>query len=217
MQEQKYKVYLFTFPNKKQYCGFTSQSLKRRWNNGNGYQKCPLVWRAIQKYGWENIIKEILFTSNNKDECLLKEKEYIENLQLTNIKFGYNLHEGGKPTGAGNFLTDEGRQKISQTVKRSWQNPEYIEKMKTRQYKPHVFTDEDREKSAQARRGKIPANAKVVLQINKQTNEIINEFPSATHAALEVCGSKEGCSNILNVCKNKRKSAYGYKWRFKEL
>ena len=84
MKEKKFKVYLFTFPNGKQYCGFTSQSLSKRWNNGNGYQKCPLVWRAIQKYGWENITKTIIFSSENKELALEKEKECIAQLKLTN-------------------------------------------------------------------------------------------------------------------------------------
>ena len=125
---KKYIIYKHTTPSNKIYIGITSRNPIKRWNNGNGYQKCPLVWRAIQKYGWENISRKILFTSNDKNKCLLKEKEYIENLQLTNIKFGYNLHEGGKPTGVGDFLTEEGRQKISQSSKRNWQNPEDVRK-----------------------------------------------------------------------------------------
>jgi hypothetical protein len=55
-----------------------------------------------------------------------------------------------------------------------------------------------------------------VFQIDKDTNQIIKSFISATEASLELIGKKDGCSNILNVCKGKRKTAYGYKWRFKE-
>ena len=216
MKEKKFKVYLFTFPNGKQYCGFTSQSLSKRWNNGNGYQKCPLIWRAIQKYGWENITKTIIFSSENKELALEKEKEYIAQLKLTNQEFGYNLHEGGKPTGAGDFLTNEGRKKISENSKRNWKDPEYIEKMKQRKIVLYQFTEEDRRKAALAHKGKIPHNALPVLQIDIKTDEIIKEFPSATHAAIAVINDKIGCSNILSVCKQKRKTAYGYKWRFKE-
>ena len=60
---KKYKVYLFIFPNGKFYCGYTSQTLQRRWDNGNGYKKCPLVYKAIQKYGWDNITKKLIFDS----------------------------------------------------------------------------------------------------------------------------------------------------------
>lgn len=44
---KKYKIYLLIFPNGKQYCGYTSQTLNHRWDNGNGYKKCPLVYKAI--------------------------------------------------------------------------------------------------------------------------------------------------------------------------
>lgn len=214
--ENKYKIYMLTFPNGKKYCGYTSQSLNKRWNNGNGYKKCPLVWRAIQKYGWENITKELIFSSNDSDECLKKEKEIISQNNLTNPDYGYNLHEGGMPTGSANFLTDEGRLKISQSSKRNWQDPDYIEKMKNRKYAPHIFTDEDRQKAANYHKGRTPLNAKPVVQIDLQTDAVIQEFISASHAAIALMGDRTGCSNILNVCKGKRKSAYGYRWRFKD-
>ena len=94
---QKYKVYLLTFPSGKHYCGFTSQKLEKRWNYGKGYQKCPLVYKAILKYGWDNVEKKLIFSSDDRDEALQKEKDTIAELQLTNPDYGYNLHEGGKP------------------------------------------------------------------------------------------------------------------------
>lgn len=53
---------------------------------------------------------------------------------------------------------------------------------------------------------------KIVLQINKNTKEIINEFDSIGKAAMEVNGD---IGNISRVCNGKRKSAYGYIWKFK--
>jgi hypothetical protein len=44
---------------------------------------------------------------------------------------------------------------------------------------------------------------------------VIKEFPSGGAAAREVMGETKGGANILAVCRGKRKSAYGYKWRFK--
>lgn len=54
------------------------------------------------------------------------------------------------------------------------------------------------------------------MQYDKDTNEFIKEYVSATAAAIELINDVTGCSNILNVCKGKRKTAYGYIWRFKE-
>lgn len=55
--------------------------------------------------------------------------------------------------------------------------------------------------------------SKVVLQIDKNTNVIINIFPSIREAERQT-----GCSNknIQRCCKGKSKSAYGYKWSYKE-
>jgi predicted GIY-YIG superfamily endonuclease len=84
LSTKKYCVYLFTFPNNKHYCGYSS-NIRNRWsNNGKNYEKCPLVYKAIQKYGWSNIKKEILYSFNNKEEALKKEKETIEKMDLLN-------------------------------------------------------------------------------------------------------------------------------------
>ena len=61
-----YTVYKHTFPNNKVYIGITSQSVSRRWRNGEGYRnKQQLIYRAILKYGWDNI-KHIYDVCNGK-------------------------------------------------------------------------------------------------------------------------------------------------------
>ena len=45
----KFVVYLMTFPNGKKYCGYSS-NIKRRWRNANEY-KGQRVYKAIEKYG----------------------------------------------------------------------------------------------------------------------------------------------------------------------
>lgn len=215
---KKYKIYLLTFPNNKKYCGYTSQELTKRWNNGSGYQKCPLVYKAILKYGWDNVKKELLYSFDSAEEALQKEKEMISKLNLTNPEFGYNLHPGGKPVGASSFLTEEGRKKISETHKKYWSNPEYRAKMleKRKNQRPsELCIKKGIAAAALAHKGKIPKNAKPVLQLDLKTSQIIAEYPSATHASLAIKGEPSGATNILKVCKGQRKSAYNYKWRFK--
>ena len=216
-----YSIYLFTFPNNKKYCGYTSQKVEHRWDNGNGYIKCPLVYRAILKYGWDNVKKEVIFTTTNQEEAYQKEKEIIKNLQLQNPNFGYNLDEGGCPHGGSSYLTEEGRKKISETHKRLWATQEYREKMLEKIHShPCNLTEEARlqgvKKSAEVRKGKPAHNAKLVLQLDKNSLEVIKEYPSATAASIALGHGADGCSNILNVCKGRRQTAYGYKWRFKE-
>jgi hypothetical protein len=55
--------------------------------------------------------------------------------------------------------------------------------------------------------------SKPVLMIDKNTNEILKEFNSTTEAEtfLNAKGYHVSC-----CCNHKRKTAYGYKWRYKE-
>ena len=56
-------IYKYTSPSGKNYIGQTITTLARRASNiisGNGYKKCPLFWKAIEKYGWTNFQVDIL-------------------------------------------------------------------------------------------------------------------------------------------------------------
>ncbi len=70
---ENFKVYKHTSPNGKVYIGITKQDVKQRWRDGNGYKTQPLFYRAIQKYGWDNITHEILFEGLDKSEAEQKE------------------------------------------------------------------------------------------------------------------------------------------------
>ena len=219
MNKKIYTIYLLTSPSGKKYCGYTSQSVLHRWDNGNGYKKCPALWPAIQKYGWENFKKEIIFQTDNQDLAFQKEIEIITKLQLQNPKYGYNIDKGGRPHGSADYLTEQGRKKISETHKKLWADPIYRQQMieKRKQHPPSkLCIEKGVEAAANLKRGKTPQNARAVIQIDKNTNEELTWFISATHAAKAIMGDEKGCANILNVCKGKRKTAYGYKWRFKE-
>jgi len=56
-------IYMYIFPNGKRYIGKTKRTLAQRKVNSEtweGYSKCPLLWKAIQKYGVVNIKEVIL-------------------------------------------------------------------------------------------------------------------------------------------------------------
>lgn len=53
--------------------------------------------------------------------------------------------------------------------------------------------------------------SKPVLQINKNTNEVIAEFPSIKEVERQL-----GISHISECCLGKRNTAGGYKWKYKE-
>lgn len=90
-------IYRYTSPSGKSYIGQTINSLKVRAKNlvsGNGYKKCSLFWKAIQKYGWLNfqveILKEVGIENLNEQEIY-----YIAEYNSF-APGGYNLTKGGE-------------------------------------------------------------------------------------------------------------------------
>lgn len=83
-----YYIYRHILPDGKSYVGKTSMNPEARYANGKGYKSCPKFWIAIQKYGWENIQHEILYTTENAAEARKMERKMIEKYNC--IKDGYN-------------------------------------------------------------------------------------------------------------------------------
>lgn len=54
--------------------------------------------------------------------------------------------------------------------------------------------------------------SKQVLQIDKNTNEVIAEFPSTIEVQRQLGYNQ---SDISNCCRGKRNTAHSYKWKFK--
>lgn len=97
----KYIVYKHTSPTGKSYIGITNRNPIYRWANGKGYIGQPKFYNAIQKYGWDNIKHEILFSDLNKKEACGKEIELIK--KYNSIKNGYNVSTGGECTHSGAY------------------------------------------------------------------------------------------------------------------
>ena len=100
------------FPNNKKYIGITSLKPKYRWSDGKGYKKQKLMYRAILKYGWENIKHEILYTNLSETEAKKKEIELIEKYKSNDENYGYNQTLGGDGT-LGFKLSQEIKEKLS--------------------------------------------------------------------------------------------------------
>lgn len=105
-----YYIYCHTFPNGKRYIGITRTSPKRRWGKGRNYNTCPLMDRAVRKYGWENIKHEVIDTAESREEAEVKERQYIEQFMSDQPEHGYNILPGGDV--ATNPLTEEIRYKL---------------------------------------------------------------------------------------------------------
>lgn len=100
---ENYKIYCHIFPNGKRYYGQTKQPLKNRFGaNGINYKDTPLLWNAINKYGWDNIIHELIKDNLTKEEADYYEKLYIKEYKTNKREYGYNMTMGGE----GNSLYD---------------------------------------------------------------------------------------------------------------
>ena len=97
-------IYRHTFPNGKIYIGQTKVSLKKRFKNGAGYVGCPLIERAINKYGWENVITDILESNiSDSEKANEQEKYYIALYDACNPEVGYNIAIGGGIVNRANY------------------------------------------------------------------------------------------------------------------
>lgn len=104
MLVNKWKLYRHTTPVIKYYYGITNaDNPNKRWLNGLGYRTQTVFFRAIIKYGWDNIKHEIIAENLTLEEAKKLEKEYIKK-DKTNVREyghsanGYNMTEGGDST-----------------------------------------------------------------------------------------------------------------------
>ena len=72
-----------------------------------------MIWKAIDKYGWDNIEHIVLFENLSEKDAKDKEKELIKQYNSNNINFGYNLTIGGDGV-IGYKYTDKAKEKMRQ-------------------------------------------------------------------------------------------------------
>lgn len=97
--------------NSEIYIGQTT-NLKKRIQKHFYYKNNSNIAKAIQEYGKENFIVEILFESDNQNEIDEKEKFFIE--LYNSIDCGYNTQLGGK--NLKNITLEDLRNKISEKI-----------------------------------------------------------------------------------------------------
>lgn len=141
-----YTVYMHRFPNGKVYIGITNQPIKNRWRNGEGY-KNQIVYSAIQKYGWDNILHEVLFDGLTKEQAENEEMRLIALYKANKNGYGYNIANGGNCAESisestrkkialankGKTRSEETKKRMSDGIKKAYENPEYVEKKRASQ------------------------------------------------------------------------------------
>lgn len=214
-QEKKWKVYKHTGPTGKVYIGITMQSLSRRWRDGKAYWGSIKFYNAIKKYGWESFKHEQLADQLTFEEASAIEISLIQ--YYKDLGISYNISVGGE-CGIQDEVT---RIKLSQSKKGKSMHPNTREALLKANLGKHR-SQETREKISRANLGKkksaeacqhmSESKNKPVLQLDITTEEVLNEFISASVAA-EAVGTYQ--ANISRCCKLKHKTCKGYKWRYK--
>ena len=214
--KKEYCVYKHTAPSGKVYIGQTKQEPEKRWQNGNGYKNNEHFWKAIKKYGWDNINHEILKTNLTKDEADDIEKMYIALYQSNNSGFGYNKTDGGDGH-LGYSPTKDTRKKISSTLMGHKVSDETRQKLSmTQKGKPKNHTEEYLQRLREERIGK-PLSDKHLAAISKP---VLCVETGAIYKSGREAGRITGIDyNAINqVCNHKYgfKTAGGYNWCFAE-
>ena len=237
--ERKWCVYCHTNKaNGKKYFGITSLTLKDRWRDGRGYRTSSVFWRAIQKYGWDGFVHEVIADNLTEKEAKNKEIELIA-LYKTNCSkyqkpsYGYNLTDGGdgvtgvRPWNYGIPMTAEQKEKIIKANTGRVFTEEHIKKLSDAKKgkRPSNYdmlrTEEVLKKNAEARRGKHHSDEtkKKISDVKKGKHTGIDSSRFRPVYCVELnelfWGAKEAqnkygfsSSNIGECCRGQRNYAY---------
>ena len=197
--------------NGKIYVGKTERSIEERFREHckdytrRDFEKRPL-YRAMKKYGIEHFHIELLEETDNPEE---REVYWIE--QKRSFKDGYNATLGGD----GKHYIDYDLviamylelQNQNEVARRMGINPDTV----------HVILKSNNVEILKKSEVSAMVTGKIINQYSLD-GEYIQSFPSAK-AAAESLGKISSTSNgasshISDVCRGKRKTAYGYKWKF---
>lgn len=227
---------MYTFPNNKRYIGKTKRTMAQRKGNSEtweGYERCTLLWKAIQKYGVANIEETILVKEQMTDEQANELEKYYITLYKTNVnrygkEYGYNLTDGGdgvagvKYTGKdlerriqqmkenglkhkGIKLSEEHKKKLS-IAKKGENNPNYG-KHRSEETRAKIGKANSRENmSEETRQRKSNSKKKKIIAIHKETGEqiIFNSMMDASEYF------HVGPPSVTRWCKKERNPSVPY-------
>lgn len=197
--------------NGKIYVGKTERSIEERFREHckdytrRDFEKRPL-YRAMKKYGIEHFHIELLEETDNPEE---REVYWIE--QKRSFKDGYNATLGGD----GKRYIDYDLV-IAMYLELQNQN-EVARRMGISSDTVHTILKSNNVEVLKNSEVSARVTGKIINQYSLD-GEYIQSFPSAK-AAAESLGKISSTSNgasshISDVCRGKRKTAYGYKWKF---
>lgn len=195
-------VYKHISSSGKVYVGITCQDPLIRWNKGRGYKGCCKFFNAILKYGWDNIEHEIIASNLEKEEAEAIEKSLIA--YYKSLGLSYNITDGGEGGRLGYHLK----------LNKKWKDK------LSKSHKGLRHSDETKAKMSASRKGKKQSKDWISRRMKSHNvpieafieNEWV-KFNSIKEASLSLNIEQR---NISAVCRKKRKTAGGIKFRYYE-
>lgn len=195
--------------NDKVYIGKTLATIEKRWREHchdmekRSYENRPL-YRAMKKYGYRHFhIEEIEQCSNS----IINERECYWINFYDSYHNGYNATKGGDGTTYADVdsiisLWNEGK-----NIKEIHNITGHDHNTITNHLINYGITAEERQQ-----RGRDYCR-KSVIMLDKNTNEVLKIFDTLgdTEIFLQKPGGRR---HVYEVCNGKRKTAYGYKWKY---
>lgn len=222
-----YTVYKLTSPSDKTYIGITCQPINKRWMGGKGYRKCPAIFKAIKKYGWENFKKEILYENLSEEEAKQQEISLIKTLKSNIKKYGYNLTEGGDGT-LGRRFTEEQKKQISEKNKGRAISEEHKERLRQVNLGKHHSEETKRKMSESHKGNKASLGRKHTEEWKRQNSERMKGSKNG-HSKRVICietqkvydtmtqaREETGATKITECCRHyyKHKTSAGLHWEY---
>ena len=140
-------LYLHITPNGKKYFGITGTKPEKRWLRGEGYKK-QYFYKAVEEFGWDNIKHYILADDLTRFEARMFEIMMIAIYDTTNLDNGYNDSPGG------GIISEEARQKISETLKGRKLTEDHKQKL-SKAFKGRKLTEEWKQKIGEANKNRV--------------------------------------------------------------
>lgn len=187
-----------------------SSSLEERsGSNGCRYKGCTKFYNAIQRYGWDAFDHIVLADNLTLEEANQLEASYIT--QYDSINNGFNIYEGGR----NHLYTVKQRYQMSERMKGE-KNPNYgkprSEETKQKIGKANAISQIGN-KHSEATKEKIrKSHQKDIPIICVETGKI---YSCPSEASWDVYQTRNA-GHITEVCKGKRKTAFGYHWEYLE-
>ena len=209
--------YVYKITNKekkKSYIGQTNFSIQKRFQEHiyasqtkhRTFQNMPL-YRAFRKYGIDN------FSIEKIEECsaeIINEREIFWIEYYDSFNNGYNATKGGggrlsydRKLVCDTYLKTKSIKKTSEIVGCSQPTVSFI----IHQNIPFSIIKQN----YSLNKKEVIYHSKKVAMIDKNTKEILKVFPNMAEAGRYIGHNR---SHIQNVCCGRRKTAYGYIWKY---